>query len=212
MTEITTEDIRPVSGDELDAWLADPDTVPCEETVYVCVDGKKRRQYEEVKARIAERAEAAAAEQQEGAERQAQAAATKPVDDRLSTKTPAAPAEIPVPDDTERPLLEKLIREMKTRTVPFLIRAVGSPRWNELQAQHPPRKEPDTGRLYPVDARSGFNASTFYVALLRESIASPPMTDGRYAALLEKLTDAQFTRLAQTAANVNTIESDDLPF
>lgn len=205
--EITTEDIKPVDGEQLDAWLADPDTVPSETTVYICIDGKKRRQYEDVKARIAERAELAEAATAETA---AAATAAGPVDSRLSTRTPAPPA--PAVPDPEQPLLEQLIREMKGKTVPFIVRSVGSPRWNELQALHPPRKEADSGRLDPRDARSGFNVATFYVQLVRESIVAPAMTDQRYAALLPKLTDAQFTRLAQASADVNGNESDDLPF
>jgi len=210
--EITTDDIAQVDGETLDAWLSDPDTVPTETTVYVCLDGKKRRKYEEVKARIAERAELAEAERAAALEAAAAAAGAGPKDDRLSTKTPPAVPDAPAPADPEQPLLEQLVREMKAKTVPFVIRAVGSPRWNELQAAHPPRKEPDTGRINPRDVNSGFNTATFYVDLVRESIASPPMNDARYAALLTKLTDAQFTRLAQAAADVNSTESDDLPF
>lgn len=210
-TEITTEDIQPVDGEQLDAWLADPETVPSEDTVYICIDGKRRRKYEEVKARIAERAQAAADAAAAAAGAQATAAAGAVPDVRLGTRTPK-PATGETVRDPEQDLLEQLVREMKAKTVPFLIRSVGSPRWNELQAAHPPRKEADTGRLDPRDARSGFNVATFYVALVRESIASPPMTDARYASLLAKLTDAQFTRLAQAAADVNSAEADDLPF
>lgn len=210
--EITTDDIGPVDGDTLDAWLTDPETVPTETTVYICIDGKTRRKYEEVKARIAERAEAAEAEQAAALEGAAAAAAAGPKDDRLSSKTPASVPAPPATPDPEQPLLEQLIRQMKAKTIPFVIRAVGSPRWNELVAAHPPRKEPDSGRYDPRDARSGFNVSTFYVQLVRESIVKPEMTDARYAALLPKLTDVQFDKLAQAAADVNRAESDDLPF
>lgn len=210
-SEITTEDIQPVDGDQLDAWLADPGTVPGEATVYICIDGKRRRKYEDVKARIAERAQAAEDAATAAADTKVTAFISAVADDRLATKTPK-PAEAVPARDHEQDLLEQLIREMKTKTVPFVIRSVGSPRWNELQAAHPPRKEADTGRLNHRDAPAGFNVATFYVALVRESIASPPMTDARYASLLQKLTDAQFTRLAQAAADVNSVEADDLPF
>lgn len=216
--DITTDDIKATSGDELDALLSDPDMVAAEEEVFICLDGKKRRQYEAVKARIDERAAAREIEAAERDEQTARAAATTvPVnDDRLSTKKPAAAAaaaDEPAPRDPEQDLLEQLVRDMKTKTVRFLVHSVGTARWNELVAAHPMRKDPATGRFDARDvAAGGFNPSTFYVDLVRHSIVEPAMTDARYASLLKKVTDSQFDKLAQAAANVNRQEPDDLPF
>lgn len=213
--DITLDDIGRKSGDELDALLADPEIVPAEKIVYICMDGRKRRQYEEVKARIEARAEEAAAAAAEADEQGARAAAGTATDDRLSTKGPR-PAGEPAPPvrDPEQDLLEQLVRDMKAKTVPFVVESVGSPRWNDLVAAHPPRKDTATGRYDPRDIAGGafFNVSTFYVALVRESIVSPEMTDARYASLLKKVTDQQFDKLAQAAADVNRQEPDDLPF
>lgn len=220
-TEITLDGIVDVDGEQLDAWLADPDTVPTEETVHICIDGKARRQYHEVKARIGERRDAAVADALEAWAATPSDVGNGPKDDRLGVKRPTAAAaptaeEIiaGLPRDPEQDLLEQLVKKMKAKTVPFVIRSVGSPRWNELVAAHPPRKDPGSGRLDPRDVQGGgiFNASTFYVELVRESIALPVMTDARYAALLPKLDEAQFTRLANAAMAVNATEDDDLPF
>lgn len=221
-TDISVDDIAEVDGETLDAWLEDPKTVATEETVYICIDGKSRRKYHEVKARIAERREAAvAAALEKWAAEHPDASAAPPADTRLSTKrTPVAlpPTEEQIiaglPRDPDQDELEHLVKTMKARTVPFLVRAVGSPRWNELIADHPPRKDPATGRIDQRDANGGglFNVSTFYVQLVRESIAKPAMTDARYRALLPKLDETQFSKLAQAAANVNSYEDDELPF
>lgn len=221
-TDITLDDIKAVDGDQLDAWLADPETVATEDTVYICIDGKSRREYREVKARIAERRDAAVADALEKWETGNGAGGVSGVkDDRLNTKR--ATVELPptpesilagLPRDPEQDLLEQLVKKMKTKTVPFLIRSVGSPRWNELIATHPPRKDPGTGRMDERDLRGGglFNVATFYVQLVRESIVKPAMTDARYAALLPKLDDTQFSKIAQAAADLNAYEDNDLPF
>lgn len=221
-TDITLDDIADVDGEQLDAWLADPDTVATEDTVHICIDGKSRREYHEVKARIAERRDAAVAAAVAAWEADnPEAPANGPKDDRMNTKRPAVtlpptPEEIlaALPRDSEQDLLEQLVKKMKAKTIPFLIRAVGSPRWNELVAAHPPRKDPGTGRIDQRDLNGGglFNVSTFYVQLVRESIIKPAMTDARYAALLPKLDDVQFTKIAQAAADVNSLEDNDLPF
>jgi hypothetical protein len=212
--DITTDDIKATSGDDLDAMLADPDMVPAEEHVYICLDGKKRRQYEEVKARIQERADQHAAAAAAAAEEAARAAAGNPVNDtRLATKTPAAAGPAgPAPRDPEQDLLEQLVREMKVKTVRFVITSIGTARWNEFVVKHPMRKDPASGRYDPRDAQTGFNVSTFWVEVVRHSITEPEMNDARYASLLKKLTDTQFDKLAQAAANVNRQEDDDLPF
>jgi hypothetical protein len=221
-TDITLDDIAEVDGDTLDAWLNDPDTVATEDTVYICIDGKTRREYREVKERIAERRDAAVRDAVEKWEKSdPETPANGPKDDRMNTKRvtaslPPNPEQIlaALPPDHEQPLLEQLVKKMKTKTIPFLVRSVGSPRWNELIAAHPPRKDPGTGRIDQRDLNGGglFNVSTFYVQLVRESIVKPAMTDARYAALLPKLDDTQFTKIAQAAADLNAYEDNDLPF
>ncbi|WP_431935793.1 hypothetical protein [Micromonospora sp. RP3T] len=162
--------------------------------VPLCLDGKLRRQYEEVKDRIASRA----------AERTA-AAAIDASDVRLGTRSPADDE-----PDPEQAHADELVERMRAATVVFLVRAMSSTDYNRLLEAHPPRKDPTTGR---VDMRDfhGYHAGTFPNALVRKSIAAPTMTDQRWAQLDAALTDAQFDKLFQAAANCNR-RDEDLPF
>lgn len=172
-----------------------------EDTVSLCLNGKLRREYEAVKARIAERADLA-----EAAATVAAAART-PGDDRLATRDPGA-AEPYV--DEEQGRLDELVAEMHRYMVTFVIRAVDSQRWNELVEAHPPRKDPATGRRAEVDFE-GVNQKTFYPELLRLSIAEPEMTDAQHAKLRTKLTAAQVDKLSNAAKEVNR-RDEDIPF
>jgi hypothetical protein len=189
------------TDDEFDALIEEA-TLP-EKPVRLCVHGNLRREYEEVKARIEER----------GAERDAErtaaaaAAAGMTNDVRLATRSPeAAPAE----RDPEQDRLDELAELMRAKAITFVVRAMPSKEYNALVAKHPPRREPNTGRVDPRDYQ-GFNANTFYPELVRLSIAKPTMTPERWAKLDVKLTDAQFDKLANAAAEVNR-RDEDLPF
>lgn len=189
----------------LDAILAA--ATPAEQVVPMCLSGKIRRRYDEIAARVAERAESR--EQQALA---ARAAAT--LDDRLGNRAgsdrdgnPPPPADV---RDVEQDALDQAEAEMRKHTVPFLIRAVSSQKWNELLEAHPPRKEPGSGRVIPADI-DGINSKTFYPDLVKLSIAEPEMDDAQYERVMSVLSDAQFNRLAKAAAECNNQDAD-IPF
>lgn len=191
-----------------------------EETVPLCLNGRLRRQYEDVKRRVAERA--ADHEANTEAERLvlrarenfAARVAGAEGDDRLVSKTPEPepePVEAPYVDE-EQPELDRLKAEMLRFTVPFVIRAVPEQEWNQLLEDHPPRKDPaDTKRVDIRDAEDGVNTATFYHDLLRRSIAEPAHDDPKFERLMKLITAAQFERLRVVAARVN-LRDEDLPF
>lgn len=189
------------TDDEFDALIEEA-SLP-EKPVRLCLHGNLRREYEETKARIEERAA------ERDAERTAAAAAAAGMvnDVRLASKTPEAPADV---RDPEQDRLDELAAQMRAKLVTFIVRAMPSKEYNALVAAHPPRREPNTGRVDQRDYQ-GFNATTFYPELVRRSIAKPTMTPERWAKLDAKLTDAQFDKLATAAAEVNR-RDEDLPF
>lgn len=198
--------------------------VLAEETVPLCLNGRLRRQYEDVKARVEERLADVEAEREAArlvikarANAAARVAAERAVaDDRLVSPSPAEPgpdddAEEPYVDE-EQPELDRLRAEMLRWTVPFVIRAVPDERWNELLEKHPPRKDPsDAKRPDPRDAAAGVNVDTFYREMARLSIVEPAQDDAKFARLMTLVTAAQFARLRDAIAKVN-IRDDDLPF
>lgn len=184
------------------------DAAPPERIVPLCLNGKIRRQYDEVAARIAERA----------AEREAAAKAAKAagmvVDDRLGAREGSGPnGEPPAPlavRDPEQDLADELLEKVRKRTVPFLITAIPAQDWVSLMERHPPRKDPATGRLDPRDV-DGINSSTFYPELVKKAIAEPDMDDVQYERVMGVLSDAQFNRLSQAAGEIN-VQDEDIPF
>lgn len=194
-----------------------------EDIVPLCLNGKLRRQYEAVKARIEERAAVREAEQDAAAlaiKAQASIAARHAgeasADDRLVSKPPAElPAEEAPPAepyvDPEQGELERLRAEMLRFTVPFVIRAVPDAEWNKLLEDHPPRRDPSDAKKTDPRDWEGVDSSTFYTALVRVSIAEPVHDDARFAKLMDLVTSAQFDRLAKVAAEVNK-RDEDLPF
>lgn len=176
---------------------------PHTELVPLCLNGELVRQYEEVLARIAVRAEARDAER----EAAVKAAAA---DDRLGVPEPEPVEETPDPDQAE---VDRLLAEMKRFTTVFKIVSIGE-KYNELLEKHPPRLDAnDAKRLDPRDSR-GYNSATFPRALVRESIAEPEMTDARWEKLMRgrsRISDAQVDRLWTAALLVNRSDAD-LPF
>lgn len=196
---------------------------PTQETVWICLNGRLRAEYEEVAERIAGRTadwEAAREAAKETAEHRAAQLerATEPgPDDRLTSRPPAA--DVPeVPDegsyvDPEQAHADELVAGMKRYTVPFVLVTVGE-RYNELIEAHPPRRDPaDAKKIDPRDYQ-GYNSATFWKALIREAIESPEMTDERWEKLLNgkaRLSDVQWDKLANAALRVNR-QDYDIPF
>jgi hypothetical protein len=195
-----------------------------EETVPLCLNGRIRRQYEDVKQRVEDRtadylAEREAAKLVLKARRHAQArvAGAEGGDDRLVSKP--APEPEPEDDDAEAPYvdeeqgeLDRLRAEMLRWTVPFVVRAIPDEEWNELLEAHPPRRDPANAKAVDArDAEEGVNTATFYRALVRRSIAEPEHDDVKFARLMKKITVAQFERIKRAAARVN-LRDEDLPF
>jgi hypothetical protein len=195
-----------------------------EETVPLCLNGRIRRKYEDVKARVEERTADALAEREAAklvlkARRHARAAVAgeNPADDRLVSKPAPEPepedddAEAPYVDE-EQPELDRLRAEMLRWTVPFVVRAIPDEDWNLLLEQHPPRRDPsDAKKIDERDREEGVNTATFYRELIRRSIAEPEHDDAKFAKLMKLITAAQFERVKRAAARVN-LRDEDLPF
>ncbi|MEV2239528.1 hypothetical protein [Micromonospora sp. NPDC049891] len=163
---------------------------PRETVVPLCLNGKLRAEYEQVKARIDERASDTDGGGLDG-------------DDRLASRVPKSEP------DPEQPVLDALVEKMRAHTVPFKLRALGRQEWADLFSQHPPRRDKD-GRRDPRDT-IGVNSTSFFPSLVRQSIAEPEMTPARWEKLDKRLSDAQFNKLANAAWLLNQVE-DDVPF
>lgn len=108
--------------------------------------------------------------------------------------------------------MEELRQEMKAHTYPFRLRAMTRPAWRAFIADHPPRKDDETGELDERDRYVGINSETFYPALVRTSVVDPVMTDDEWRLLLdEALTDRQFDALSNAAWELNRRDVD-VPF
>lgn len=217
----TTEHTRPaLSYDEILTHGGLP-----EETVPLCLNGRLRRQYEDVKSRVEERTAEHLAEQEARkliiraqAHAAARVAAEQTVaDDRLTSRpAPETAPESGDAEDTyvdpEQGELDRLKAEMLRFTVAFVVRAVPDEEWNRLLEKHPPRKDPsDAKRLDARDAEDGVNVSTFYREMARLSIVEPEHDDAKFAKLMKLVTSAQFDRLRYAIARVN-VRDEDLPF
>lgn len=172
---------------DFDAWL-DEATLP-EDTVPLCLDGRLVREYEAVKDRIDDRA------------------GKQNTDDvRLGQGAHK---------DPEKPELDRLTAEIQRKTRVFTLRAMPREAFQTLMAEHPPRKDPATGRIDVRDAAGGglVNLKTFYPALAKASIVDPDLAEvpGRWSKLLDKLTDRQVEILALAGWALNR-EDKDLPF
>lgn len=192
-----TDTPTPTSDDKFDALLSAA-SLP-ERAVRICLDGRLRAEYEQLKAAVAARTVRRAVGGSDGED----------PDVRLSTPDPAEGdgGDGPEPDAD---LLAELAEQVRARSVTILLRALSSADYNRLLEQHPPRRDRTTGH---IDARdyAGFNSSSFPSALVRACIVSPTMTDERWQALDKVLTDAQFDRLWRVAAELNR-RDEDIPF
>lgn len=104
--------------------------------------------------------------------------------------------------DPEETALAERIRaveeQMRTATVPMVLRALTRRPWQQLCESHPPR--PDN----PSDRVVGANTATFYDALIEASVVSPDFGGSdRLKRLLDTLTSMQFDMLASAAWDLN---------
>lgn len=159
--------------------------------VPLCLNGKLRAKHSALSAELAEARIAAQAENADTA------------DTRLSKGGAAAEA------DRLTKELAGVVAEMARFTQVFTLRALPKDEWNELWAAHPPRTD-KSGRRDARDS-GGFNATTFYPALLRKSMVNPEMSPARWEKLDAKISDIQFDKLATAAWLLNRHE-EDVPF
>ena len=108
--------------------------------------------------------------------------------------------------------LRALWPEMAESTLTVTLRALPSPRYQALVAEHPPRQDGDE-----VDKRDrffGFNVDTFFPVLARACTVAPDLDAEDWNGLIGedgKLTDAQVGKLCDAAWKLNRKDVD-LPF
>lgn len=109
--------------------------------------------------------------------------------------------------------IEKLEKQMRDSTLVLRLRALSPSRWAELTAEHPPRKA-DDGTVNDRDV-IGVNSSTFFDALIRESVVEPVLDDEDWDLLLGEgehgLTEGQHDTLSGAAWTLNKRDVD-VPF
>lgn len=172
-----------------------------ERSVPICLRGDLVAQFEELDRQLAEAATRSAA---------------KPNDTRLAN---------PAVAEGQR-LAEAMLAlqdQMRSSTVMFRLRALAPKRWQELTAEHPPRKG-DDGKVHEED-QTGVNMATFFEPLLRESVVDPVLDDDDWVLLYGRdepdpndpdaghhgLSDAQFDLLSGAAWSLNR-RVVDVPF
>ncbi len=138
------------------------------------------------------------AAEHEAAERELEEASRKPGDSLAGTGAAAI---------VER--IEALEVEMRENTYDFRLRAMPRAAWTTLVNAHPPRRG-DDNEIVDTD-RMGVNAETFYAAIIRACLVDPELTDDEWSQLEQKLTDRQYSDLADAAWALNRREVD-IPF
>lgn len=94
--------------------------------------------------------------------------------------------------------IEAVRAQMREHSVALTVQSMPRRAWTEFVASHEPRKDVD------ADKALGFNTTTLYEALVRESVVDPVLDDEDWRRLLDEvLTDAQFESLAQAAWDLN---------
>ena len=100
--------------------------------------------------------------------------------------------------------MEALHEQMQDSTIDFVLRALPPRKWRDLEDEHPPRQDPETGAVNAADRRYGVDITTFFPALLPLATVSPELDAEDWADLLgEKLTDMQVRALCNVAWNLN---------
>lgn len=89
-------------------------------------------------------------------------------------------------------------RAMAAAVLVVRFEAIPRREWLAILGEHPARDDS------PTDQRVGFNADTFYEAIVRRAWAAPEVTPADLDALLAALNDGQFNELAEAAFAVNT--------
>lgn len=107
--------------------------------------------------------------------------------------------------------IEALREQMLDHTVELRLRAMPRRVWRAFVAEHPPRKDPESGEVDDRDT-IGVNTETFWDELIRRSVVTPDLDDEDWSRLLgEILTDAQYNTLTDAAWGLNRREVD-IPF
>lgn len=159
-----------------------------EKTVWICMAGTLRREYEDLMSAGTEDDVPAASE-------------TPDPDTRLATRGPKRKAS----DAPRAERLAELINEMRKYTYPYRLRALPSQEWNALCAKYPPRPG------VKADEVSAINPQTFFPALVRASVVDPVLSAEDWQKVVAVLTDAQFDRLGAAAWQLNR-RDEDVPF
>jgi hypothetical protein len=108
--------------------------------------------------------------------------------------------------------MEHIRAEMVADTIPFVLRAISEPAFQELVDQHPPRRNGD--EINARDAAIGFNRSTFYHALIRACVIEPDDLDDEDWDVLfspDGFSPGEFHRLGNEALRIND-QAVDVPF
>lgn len=106
--------------------------------------------------------------------------------------------------------MEAVRADMQGEMLTLRLRALPRRRWSELVAEHPVRRS-DDGTTHADDEQFGYNSSTFFEALVRESVIDPVLSHSDWATLDDVLTDSNFMALANAAVMLNR-RSVDIPF
>lgn len=96
---------------------------------------------------------------------------------------------------------------MREHTYPFRIRGLASAKYRALKAEHPPRKDPDTGEVLDSDKFVGANIDTFFDALARRCTVDPELDEAGWRTLAdEKLTESQLDEIGSVAFRLSVGE------
>jgi hypothetical protein len=156
---------------------------PPQRTVRICLRGDLAERWEQLSERL------------EGAR------AAQPSASLAGTGIPALSAE-----------MDALTAELHDATVEFTVRGLSRADWRELEAAHPPRRDPATGEPVKEDAERGHDTNTFYDALIQACVVSPEITAEQWQHLLGKvLNEGQLSQLASAAVVVSR-GTVDVPF
>lgn len=107
--------------------------------------------------------------------------------------------------------MEALRAQMREHTYQFRLRALPKPAYRKLKAEHPPRKNDDTGEVLSEDVYLDANIEAIQEPLVRACIVDPVLDDITWTDLVGKLTDRQYGELVGTAIHVNR-GGVDIPF
>jgi hypothetical protein len=136
--------------------------------------------------------------------------------DQLSQQLAELPDSNKLGGDPERTRIEaeldRLRTEMTEGTVDFKLQALPDKAFQELVDEHPPRRRGDDPD--EMDARMGFNRSTFYPVLIRACTIEPELDAEDWNLLLGddgSLSAGQRVDLNTAALNVNS-KPVDVPF